>query len=400
MFSALTEPDYRRFWIAQFISNIGGWMQTVAQGWLVLRLTGSPFLLGFVGFVNSLPVLFLMLPSGVLADRYDRRHLLRAAQATQALCALFLATSVFLERITVWQIAGVAFISGAATAVSSPTYQAMVLDLLSDRAHLANAIAMNSFQFNLSRVVGPLVAGVLLSTTSPFTCFLANAGSFIPLLWVLTTLTPRQLIPGSDGGSVWSRLREGLLFVRRQRLILLLILTVAAASLFGYPYVTLMPALASLFFGSGASGLALLMGALGAGALCGALVLAARHATEPTRGIPLIVASLLVFGASLGSVYFLRSVILVGVALFIAGLTMVSCIGSVNTLLQHLIPDAMRGRVLSMYTFSFFGTLPIGNLVAGAVAERWGIRMAFLVMSGGLLVAGLLAGWRLRRELL
>jgi len=179
-----------------------------------------------------------------------------------------------------------------------------------------------------------------------------------------------------------------------------LILTVAAASLFGYPYVTLMPALASLFFGSGASGLALLMGALGAGALCGALVLAARHATEPTRGIPLIVASLLVFGASLGSVYFLRSVILVGVALFIAGLTMVSCIGSVNTLLQHLIPDAMRGRVLSMYTFSFFGTLPIGNLVAGAVAERWGIRMAFLVMSGGLLVAGLLAGWRLRRELL
>src|SRR6266581_9306719 len=163
MFEAFAERDYRRFWVAQFISNIGSWMQGLAQGWLVYKLTDSPFLLGFVAFANSAPSLLFMLPAGVLADHLDRLRTFRASQVTQALSALFIAIAIRTGHIAVWHIVVASVVSGVAISFSAPAYQAMVVDLLDDRARLSNAVAMNSLQFNLSRAIGPLLAGVALS---------------------------------------------------------------------------------------------------------------------------------------------------------------------------------------------------------------------------------------------
>lgn len=397
MFAALRERDYRRFWISQFISNIGTWMHSVAQGWLVLSLTDSPFLLGFVGFANSIPIFFLMLPAGVVADQVDRRRLLRAAQAVQALCALVLAVSVFLDTIHVWQIAAVAAIMGVTTAFSSPTYQALVLDLLTDRTRLANAIAMNSFQFNLARVFGPLLAGLTLTFAGTFYCFLINAASFLPLLVVLGRIQRRQKVAKRKELTILGPLLQGFRFVGRDAEVWTLLLVVASASLFGYPYITLMPLLARVLFGLGASGLALLMGTLGIGALVGSLLLTLRRSRVGNPGW-IILGSLAGFGTALVSSAINHSPPAVLASLFFAGLSMVMCLASVNTHLQHLIPDELRGRVLSMYTFAFFGVIPFGNLTAGILAEKWGVQAAFLTMGTALLFCAL-AIWMLRRNI-
>src|SRR5437660_3393398 len=195
MFEAFQERDYRAFWTTQFISNIGSWMQTVAQGWLVYRLTDSPYLLGFVGFASSIPTLFLMLPGGVVADHLDRRRVVSLSQWAQALSALFLAVAIRTGQISVWQIIAASFVVGIAISFSAPAYQAMVVDLLDDRSRLSNAVAMNSLQFSLSRVMGPLLAGLTLSALGSFWCFLFNAVSFLPLIWALGRLTKRQRPP-------------------------------------------------------------------------------------------------------------------------------------------------------------------------------------------------------------
>jgi len=192
-FEAFHERDYRLFWSTQFVSNIGSWMQTIAQGWLVYRLTDSPFLLGFVGFASSIPMFFLMIPAGVVADRFDRRKIVVASQWVQTFAALFLAVMIFTKHITVWQIIATAVVTGVAMSFSGPAYQAMVVDLLDDRTRLPNAIAINSLQFNLSRAIGPLIAGVSLSLTGPFWCFFLNALSFLPLIWALGITRRRQL---------------------------------------------------------------------------------------------------------------------------------------------------------------------------------------------------------------
>src|SRR5882724_1169337 len=185
MFEAFRETDYRRFWTSQFISNIGSWMQTVAQGWLVYKLTDSPFLLGFVGFASSIPSFFLMLPGGVVADHFDRRRVVSASQWAQALSALFLAVAIRTGQVSVWQIIAASLVVGVAISFSAPAWQAMVVDLLDDRSRLPNAVAMNTLQSNLSRFIGPRLAGLTLSGWRSFWCFLFNAVSFLPLIWVL-----------------------------------------------------------------------------------------------------------------------------------------------------------------------------------------------------------------------
>src|SRR5712692_3848844 len=279
-FEAFRERDYRLFWTTQFISNIGSWMQGIAQGWLVYRLTDSPFLLGFVGFANSIPQFFLMLPGGVVADRFDRRRVVSASQWVQTLAALFLATMIYLHRLAVWQIIAAAIVTGIAMSFSGPAYQAMVVDLLDDRSRLTNAVAMNSLQFNLSRAIGPLLAGVTLSTLGGFWCFFFNAISFLPLIRVLGRLEKRQRPPQSTA-RLWERLAEGFRYVRADRVVLLLLAIVAAASLFGFPYMTLMPMLARNLFHDDAGGLGMLMGGIGAGALAGSVALSVG--TPPQR---------------------------------------------------------------------------------------------------------------------
>lgn len=400
MFEAFQERDYRGFWTTQFISNIGSWMQTVAQGWLVYRLTDSPFLLGFVGFASSVPAFFLMLPGGVVADHFDRRRVVKISQWAQALSALFLAISIRTGQINVTQILVASVVIGVAMSFSAPAYQAMVVDLLDDRSRLSNAVAMNSLQFNLSRAIGPLLAGLTLSAWGSFWCFLFNALSFLPLIWMLGRLKQRQQHLEATG-ALWEKLREGFRYVLTQRVVLLLLAVVAAASLFGYPYLTIMPMVArTLYAHNDAHGLGILMGGIGAGALAGSLALSVSTPPE-RRMVPAILISLSTFGAALLAIAFFRMHDVVIGLLAVCGCSMVTCTALCNTSIQRRVPDAMRGRVLSMYTFAFSAFLPFGNLLAGILAEHRGLSPAMLVLGGGLLVcAGVAvaavwrAGWK------
>ena len=368
-------------------------MQSVAQGWLVYRLTDSPFLLGFVGFANSAPAIFLMLPGGVLADQFDRKRVVALSQIAQAMCALFLALSISLDRITVWQIVTAALVVGTAQSFSAPAFQAMIVDLLEDRSRLPNAIATNSLQFNLSRAIGPLLAGVTLSAWGSVWCFLVNGLSFLPLVWVLWVTKNRQTRVNDDR-AMFARLHEGVRFVRRDRIIMLLLGVVAAASLFGFPYLNLMPVVARRLFTDDRTGLGYLMSGVGAGALVGALSLSMR---TPRRTRLLIVPSLFLFGLALAGIAFVRTPVIVLTLLFACGLTMVVCLAMCNTTIQQRVPDELRGRVLSMYTFAFFAFVPFGNLMAGLVAERRGIVVALTTLGAGLVTSAIVAGFALSR---
>jgi MFS family permease len=395
MFEAFSETDYRRFWITQFLSNIGSWMQTVAQGWLVYRLTDSAFLLGFVGFASSIPSVVLMLPGGVIADQLDRKRVVAVSQIVQALAALFLAISIRTNQITVWQIVAAAVVVGVAQSFSAPAFQAMVVDLLEERSKLPNAIAMNSLQFNTSRAIGPLLAGATLSAWGSFWCFLINALSFLPLVWVLFRTKNRQT--PLEGSALFERLAEGLRFVRADRVVMFFLMLAAAASLFGYPYMNLMPVIARRLFHDEAAGLGYLMGAVGAGALSGALSISVRT-PEERHALPIIVWTLSIFGVSLAAVSLFRSPLIVLPLLFVCGVTMVVGMAMCNTSIQRRVPDFMRGRVLSMYTFAFFATIPFGNLAAGLMAEKRGIGPALWMLGGGLFATAALGAFASRKS--
>jgi MFS family permease len=386
-FEAFAERDYRRFWTAQFVSNVGSWMQAIAEGWLVYRLTDSPFLLGFVGFANSLPMFFLMLPGGVIADRSNRRRVVITSQWIQTISSVLLAVSIRTGHIAVWQIIAAALANGVAMSFSSPAWQAMVVDILVDRSRLSNAVAMNSLQFQLSRALGPLLAGLALSAYGPFWCFMLNSLSFVPLIFVLELIRNRQVTMGGTGPMV-QRLAEGFRYVQEQRVVLLLLMIVASASLFGYPFMTIMPMAARILY-HGADdkrGLGFLMACVGIGAGIGALVLSIR---TPPRHMMMksILAALATFGVGLLCVGLFHSRVLIMAVLVICGGSMVVSLALCNTSIQQRIPDAMRGRVLSMYTFAFNGFLPFGNLIAGTIAEHRGLPAAMLVLGGGVLLS-------------
>jgi MFS family permease len=396
VFEAFQESDYRRFWVSQFFSNIGSWMQTVAQGYLVYKLTDSPFLLGFVGFANAIPSFFLMLLGGVLADHLDRRRVVRISQWAQALSALALAILIRSGHIAVWHIVVAAVVSGIAISFSAPAWQAMVLDLLDDRSRLANAVAMNSLQFQLSRALGPLLAGLTLQAYGSFWCFLFNALSFLPLIWILGRIKRRQQQVASTD-ALWARLRAGFAYVLTDRVIVLVLCIAAAASAFGYPYLNLMPMVARQLYGhaNDAHGLGYLMTAIGAGAMLGSLSLSVR--TPPRRFmLPAIVILLTIFGAALAGVGYLRWTGAVMTMLVLCGAAMVSCLALCNTSIQQRVPDHMRGRVLSMYTFSFYAFLPFGNLGSGVIAEHRGIGLTLAILGGALLLSAFVAAFFVR----
>ena len=392
MFEAFKEHDFRRLWITQFISNIGSWMQTVAQGWLVYRLTDSPFLLGVVGFSASAPTILLMLPGGVLADQLDRRKLLRASQWAQTLAAFTLSVSIFTHHIAVWQIIAASVVVGTAMSFSAPAYHAMIADLLDDRSRLPNAVAMNSLQFNTSRVIGPLLASLALAAWGSGWCFLLNAVSFLPLIHVLGRLTDRQHRSKTLEQRMTARLVEGFRYVRGERTVLILLCAMMAVSLFGFPLMTLMPVVARKMFVNDAEGLGYLTGALGTGALLAALFLSIRTPAGD-RMLRLVTASLAMFGITIAAIPFGRVLPATLVILVGAGASMVIAFALMNTWIQQRVPDEVRGRVMSMYTYAFFAFIPFGNLLAGVVAENAGLTQALMVMGAGTVATAVAVAW-------
>jgi len=388
MFRALRYRNYRLFFSGQIISLIGTWMQTVAQSWLVYRLTGSSLLLGLVGFAGQIPVFLLASIGGMVADRRSRYHIVIATQTAAMLLAFVLAALTLLGHIKVWEIMLLASFLGLVNAFDIPARQAFIVEMVNPQ-DLINAIALNSAMVNGARILGPAVAGVTVAAIGEGWCFFANGVSYIAVIvgLLLMIVTPR--VRSSQGSGLQS-LIEGFRWVARTGPIRALLLLLGLVSLTGMPYVVLMPIFADRILHSGARGLGLLMGAAGIGALGGTLALAARHGV---RGLGRwVMFAAMGFGASLilfsTSHWFWLSVLLV----MPAGFSMILQMASSNTLIQTMVPDQLRGRVMAVYSMMFMGMAPFGALLAGAVAQHVGapltVRLGRIVsMTGGVAFA-------------
>ncbi len=387
MFRALSHRNFRLFLTGAFLSNIGTWMQTVAQGWLVLQLTNSPFWLGLDAFVATAPGFFLTLIGGVFADLIDRRRLLLYTQVAAGLAALGLAILVATEVVNRWMVLGFSFVTGCCMALASPSFLAMTYDLVG-REDLANAIAMNSTQFQLSRVVGPTLAGVAFRVFGLAGCFFANAFSFVFVVASLSmvrqekNLNPAPSHSVRDRRALWRDLVEGFNYVRNRPRVSSLLMVASVNSFFGAPYFTMVPIYARDIFHLGETGLALMMGTAGAGAFFGALLIA--YLGDFRRKGWFVLGGAMVFGICITNFALTTRLALSLTFLFGLGFALVVSVALINTLLQKLVTDQMRGRVMSMFILSFMGTMPLGNIIAGAVSSHFGPQRTLAV--GGLVI--------------
>lgn len=387
MFRALSHPNYRRFWISAFISNVGTWMQAVAQGWLVLHLTNSPFWLGLDAFMGTVPGFFLTLAGGVFADLVDRRRLLIYTQVVAGLAALILAILVHTNTVNVWMVLALSFVTGCCMSLAGPSYQAITIDLVG-REDLANAVALNSSQFQLSRVIGPLFAGLGFKFFDLAGCFYANSISFIAVIIGFRKIklneNRERVYTHSvrDSKALWRDLLAGFTYVRRRPRVFSLLSLSAVISLFGTPYLTFIPVFARDIFHLGETGLALMMGAAGAGAFFGALTLA--YLGDFKRKGWSVLGGAIAFGLWMIAFAQSKALIFSLISLFGVGFAVVTSVAVTNTLLQKLVTDEMRGRVMSMFILSFIGTMPIGNLVGGVLSQRYGAPAT--LTAGGLLI--------------
>lgn len=382
MFASLSHRGFRRYWIGMFLSNVGSWMQTIAQGWLVLRLSDSPLVLGAIAFAGSVPSLIIAPLAGVAADRGDRRRILILTHLALMCGALTLAAATGFGFVSVPLVAAVAVSNGVANAMTTPSHQSIFMDLVG-RRDLMNAIAINSMQFNLSRIVGPAIAGFTIASFGETACFLVNGLSYVAIL-VPIALLPKLTARHARSRGAWLELRAGLRFARRDPLLPSLMAVCAALAVFGTPAVTLAPVFARDLLRVGPEGLGGMLSAVGVGAVATALVLASRG-DFPGKGRA-VVAAAAAFALSIAGLAFFRRYALSLAALAVLGGAMMSSSSLINTLMQTRAPDRMRGRIISLYVLAWLGLVPIGNLLAGAVAERYGPAAALWMGAAGISV--------------
>jgi len=385
---ALRHRNFQLFFAGQLISLVGTWMQTVAQSWLVYRMTGSTLLLGTVGFASQIPV-FLVAPiGGIVADRLNRHRVVIATQVSSMVLAFILAFLTLTNRIQVWEIIVLASGLGVVNAFDIPARQAFLIDMVG-REDLMNAIALNSSMFNGARILGPAVAGILVAWVGEGWCFFVNAVSYIAVIVGLLLMKiehPAKLI--SREGSPLENILEGFRFVRDAKPIRVILLLLGLVSLVGMPYSVLMPVFAHQILHGGARELGILMGATGVGALLGALSLAARVGVKGLGRVIALCAggfgvSLILF--SFSHVFWLSVILLVPV-----GFTMMVQMASSNTLVQSMSPDQLRGRVIAVYSMMFMGMAPFGAFFAGAIAHRIGAPWT-VAIGGVACIAGAIA---------
>jgi MFS family permease len=372
MFSSLKVKYFRIYWLGMFVSLVGTWIQTVALSWLVFQLTNSAFLLGVVGFLGSLPIFILSLFGGVLADRINKRNILIFTQAAFMVLAFLLAVLTQFRFITPAQIMLIALSNGVIMAFDAPARQSIVVELVG-KEHLFNAIALNSVAFNSSRIIGPAIAGVLISIIGMSGCFYLNGISFLAVIIALFYIKFGKSTVRNNNSAL-KDIKEGLVFVNSNRLILALMSVVAAMSLFGISYIILMPVYAGHVLGVGVKGLGVLMSSTGIGALAGALGLA-RLGDFKFKG-RLLVWSVFLFSFSLIAFSLSKDYLLSILALIFVGGSSVIPVALVNTLLQIRVPHEFRGRVMSLFMITFAGIVPFGNLISGSLAQTWGVSTA------------------------
>jgi MFS family permease len=365
---ALRHRNFQLFFSGQLISLIGTWMQTVAQAWLVYRLTKSALLLGSVGFASQIPV-FLIAPfGGITADRVNRQRLVIATQTASLILAGILAALTLTRHVQVWHIFVLAALLGVVNAFDIPGRQAFLIDMVG-KEDLMNAIALNSSMFNGARVIGPAIAGILVAKIGEGWCFAANSISYIAVI-VGLALMHVHCAPRASTHSPIEDIVEGFRWVNQTKVIRALLLLVGMMSLVAMPYTVLMPVFADKILHGGARGLGILMGATGVGALFGALTLAAKTGVKGLgRWVAISCASL---GISLICFSFSTSFWLSVALLLPAGYSMMLQMACSNTLIQTMVPDHLRGRVMAVYSMMFMGMAPFGAFFGGALADRIG----------------------------
>ena len=385
LFRSFRHRNFALFFSGQLISLIGTWMQSVAESWLVFRLTKSSVLLGTVVFCSLIPSFLLAPFGGLLADRFSRRRILIITQTLSMILAFILAALTISGVIRVWHVLTLATLLGIVNAFDIPARQSFVVEMVG-REDLTNAIALNSSMVNGARVVGPAVAGLVVAAVGEGWCFFLNAVSYIAVITTLVLMKVGEVKRPATGVTALQRLAEGFRFVRHTAPIRALLLLIGAISLVGMPYATLMPVFADSILHGGAKGLGILMAASGTGALLGSLALATR---DGVRGLGRWVAvSAMSFGVVLVAFSFSRSFWLSAAILILVGGAMMVQMASSNTLIQAMVPDELRGRVMAVYSMMFMGMAPFGALFAGALAERIGA--PHTVAIGG--VVSILAG--------
>ena len=391
-FSALHYRDFRLLWFGAFTSTTGTWMQTVAQGWVVLNMTRSAFLLGVDGFLSTGPMLIFSLFGGVVADRVDRRKIMLLSQYLQMSFAFILAALIWAGNVEVWHILLLSFLTGSAQSFSGPSYISL-LPLLVKREDLPNAVAMNSMQFNLARVIGPTLAGVALAAWGAAICFAVNGLSFLAvILSLLLIRVPPPAKRTDERTGIMDEMRAGFRFVSsRPRLVVLTFLAFVGTFL-GMPIITMLPFYTTTIFGLGAKGFAWMMTTYGLGSVAGALVVAATAHKERKGRFALELQ--LAFACLLVGFAFSRSLVLSHLIAFLAGACIVGVIALYSSLVQLTTSDEMRGRVMSIFMLAFRGGMPLGSLIAGYVAQRWSITLA-LAVNGTLLA--IVAFWFILR---
>lgn len=376
-FSALRYRDFRLVWIGAFVSTTGTWMQTVAQSWLVFSMTQSAFLLGVDAFLGTVPIILFSLFGGVAADRFDRRKMLMTSQLLQMTFAFVLVGLIVSGKVEVWHIFILSFLTGTAQSIGGPAYQAL-LPILVKREHIPNAIAMNSLQFNLARVIGPVLAGLALASYGPAVCFALNGMSFVAVIITLT-MVHGSMVPQNQGvrESFLKALRAGFVFMKKNRTLIHLSLIGFASTFFGIPIVTLLPVVARDVFHMGAQGYSWILTASGAGSVCGALIVAASGHIHGKGKLALwfqlaFAGFLIVFALS-------QQLWLSVLMVFCAGASLLGVVAMTSSLVQLATSEEMRGRVVSIFMLAFRGGMPLGNLTAGYMAEVFSVRMALAI---------------------
>jgi predicted MFS family arabinose efflux permease len=361
VFKAFQYRDFRVMWMGACTSSIGTWMQNIAQAWLVFEISKSPFLLGLDAFLGNIPIFLFSLLGGVIADRMDRRHLLVGSQYVQMASAFLLTGLILAGWIQVWHILALSFVTGVAQSFGGPAYQALV-PMLVDREDLPNAIALNSIQFNLARVIGPVLGGLALAHLGAAWCFGLNGLSFVAPIISLFALHVR-FKPDRKSESILESMKQGFFFIRKQGTMEALIALAFLMTALGIPMITFLPVFAKDIFKGGPATFTMFLTSSGAGSVAGALLVAAMGNIRNKGRVALTM--LIFLGGAIAGFALSPSLILSCFLLFLSGAALMSVFAMISSLVQLIVSDDMRGRVMSVYNVAFRGGMPMGNLITG-----------------------------------
>jgi predicted MFS family arabinose efflux permease len=382
VFKAFHYREFRLLWFGACTSSIGTWMQVVAQSWLVFSISKSAFMLGVDGFLGQIPIVLFSLIGGVIADRIDRRRVLLGSQYVQMTSAFLLTLLIAFHVVKVWHILTLSFVVGCAQSFGGPAYSALV-PMLVEKEDLPNAIALNSIQFNLARVIGPVLGGLALTGLGAAWCFGLNGLSFVAVIISLLLLTV-TFAPAKTNESILTGVKQGIGFVRKQGAMVGLIALAFCMTALAIPTLTFLPVFAKDVFHRGPTAFTILLSCSGVGSVAGALIVAALGNVQNKGRIALL--TLLLLGGAIAGFAVSNSIVLSGALLVLSGAAMMGVFSMVSSLVQLITPNEMRGRVMSVYNLAFRGGMPLGSLATGWLVPRY-TAPRVLAVNGLLLVA-------------